>query len=100
MVLLIYVDHCLIFSPYKNKIDDAYASHQENFNIEDDWVFKKIGMDLDRQPYGSIHLRQPYLNQRIINMIPGMDKSITKMTHALNPPPEKKWGISSEEKWH
>ena len=33
MVLLFYVDDCLIFSPSKDKIDELYASLQENFKI-------------------------------------------------------------------
>ena len=33
MVLLFNVDDCLMFSPYKDKIDELYASIKEDFNI-------------------------------------------------------------------
>ena len=36
MVLLFYVDDCLIFSPFNYKIDEVYASLQKYFKIEYD----------------------------------------------------------------
>ena len=64
-----------MFSPSKDKIDDLYASLWEDFKIEDDrYLNKYIEICMDRRPYGSIHLRQPYLTQRVINMIQGMEK--------------------------
>ena len=76
-----------MFSPSKDKIDEVCAYLQVVFNIEDDGELNKyIGIDLERHPYGSIHLRQSYLTQRILNMIPGMDKSIDKPAPAVNPP--------------
>ena len=73
MALLFYADDCLMFSPSKDRIDDVYASLQEDSNIEDDAdIRKKFGIDLDCRLYGSNHLIQIYLSQRIINMIPGM----------------------------
>ena len=57
MVLLFYVDYCLIFSPFKDKIDNVYNDLQADYNIEDDGDLKKyIGMEQDHHPYGSIHL--------------------------------------------
>ena len=89
--LLFYVYDCLLFSPSKDKIDEVYASLQSNFNIEDDGELNKyIGIELDRRPYGSINIRQPYLTQRILNMIQQMDKSSAKPTPAVKPPPVKK----------
>ena len=35
MVLLFYVDDCLIFSPSKDKIDEVYTSLQAYFKTED-----------------------------------------------------------------
>ena len=53
MVLLFYVDDCLMFSPSKDKIDDVYASLQEYFNIEDDrYLNKYLVIDLDLRPDG------------------------------------------------
>ena len=96
MVLLFYVYECLIFSPYKDKIDEVYASLQADFNIEDSGEINKyLGIELDRRPDGSIHLSQPYSTQIIINMIPGMDKSRSKPTPAVKPPLEKNEGYQA-----
>ena len=43
MVLVFYVDRCLMFSPSKDKNDDLYASLQAYFKIEDD-------IDLNKWP--------------------------------------------------
>ena len=53
MVLLFYFDECLMFIPYKDKIDEVYASLQEYFKIEYDGDLNKYpGIELDRRPYG------------------------------------------------
>ena len=86
MVLLFYVDDCQMFSPSKDKIDEFYAFLQEDFKIEDDGDLSKyLGIYLDRRSYGSIHLSQPYLNKKIVNIIPGMDNSSAKQTPAVKP---------------
>ena len=36
IVLIFYVYKFIMFSPYKDKIDEVYTSIQEYFNIEDD----------------------------------------------------------------
>ena len=75
MVLLFYVDDCLIFNISKDKIDEVYSSLQAYLKIENDGGLNKyLRIDLDRRPDGSILMRQPYLTQRIINMLPVMDK--------------------------
>ena len=76
MFLLFYVYDCLMSSPSKDKIDEVYAYLQEDFKIENDEELKNYpGIELDRRPYGPIHLRQPNLTQKILNIIIGMDKS-------------------------
>ena len=52
---------------------------------------------MDHLPYGSIHLRQPYLTQIVINMIPGMDKSSAKPTPAVKPPLAKNGGAQARK---
>ena len=74
MVLLFYVDDCLIFSHSKDKIYEVYASIKAYLKIEYDGELNKyLGIDLDYRPYGSIHLRQSYLTQIILSMIPGIE---------------------------
>ena len=85
--LLFYVDYCLVFSPFKDKIDEVYASLQEYFKIKyDRYINKYLGIDMDLLPDGSIHLSQPYLTQRITNRITGMYKSSAKPTPTVKPP--------------
>ena len=75
-----------MFSPSRDKIDEVYASLQEYFKIEDDGDLSKyLGIELDFHPNSSIHLRQSYLTQRILNIIPGMDKSSAKPNPAVKP---------------
>ena len=97
MVLLFYVYDCLMFSTSEDKIDDIYASLQADLNIEDDRKLDKyLGIDLDHRPYGSIHIRQPYLTQGIVYMIPGMYKSSANPTPVVNTPLEKNRKIMQE----
>ena len=90
MVIIFYVDDYLMFSPSKDKIYDVYASLQVDFNIEGDGELNKYpGIDFYQRPYGLTHLRKPYLTQRIINLVPGMDKSSANIIPALNNPLKK-----------
>ena len=71
MVLLFYVDYFLIFSTYKGIIDEVYLYLQVDFKKEDDGdINNYLGINLDRRPDVSINLRQTYLNQSILNIIP------------------------------
>ena len=47
---------------------------------------------MDLRPDASIHIRQPYITQMILNMIPGMYKSSAKPNPAVKPPIEKNEG--------
>ena len=69
-----------MISPSKDKIDEVCASVQEDFNIEDDvYLNKYLRIDMERHPYGSIHLRQPDITQITLNMLPVMYKSRAKL---------------------
>ena len=49
MVLVFYVDDCIIFSTSKDTIDDVYASLQVDSNIEyDGGLNKYIGIEFDQ----------------------------------------------------
>ena len=75
-----------MFIPSKDKIDEVYASIQEYFKIEDDeYLNKYLGIELDRRTDGSIRISQPCITQRIINMIPGMDKSSANPIFVVKP---------------
>ena len=68
------------------KNDEAYASIQAYFKIDDDGNLNKyLGIYLERLPDGSIHPRHNYPTQMILNMIPDMDKSSAKPTPAVKP---------------
>ena len=98
IVLLCYVDGCLVFSPSKDKIDEVYVSLQEDSNIEGDGnINNYLGMDLNRRPYGSINIRKTYLTRGILNIIPGMDKSSSKPTPVVKPPLAKDEGAKARK---
>ena len=79
-----------MFIPSKDKIDGVYAYIQADFKIENDGELNKyLGIELDRRPDISIHIRQPYLTQIILNVIIGMGKSSANPTPAVKPPLEK-----------
>ena len=79
-------------------MDEVYAYLQAYFRIEYYGDLNKYrGIELDFRPYGSIHIRQTYLTQRILNMIPGMGKSSTKPTPVVKPPPPQMRDIKQEK---
>ena len=93
-----YVNYCLIFDPFKDEIDDVYGSLWGGLKIEDDgYINKYIGIDINSFSDGLIHIMQPYLAQRIINMIPGMEKSSAKPTPSFKPPLAKNDGVQTRK---
>ena len=59
--------------------------------MEDDGELNKyLGIDLDRRSDGSTHLR-------LINMIPGIDKSSSKSTPGVKPPLSKNEGAQARK---
>ena len=96
--MLFYVDYFLMFSSSKDKIDTIYASLQADFNIEDDvYLNNYLGIELDHRPDVSMYIRQPYIFQWIINLIPCMDKPSNNTNHAIKPPIEK-YQVSQQRK--
>ena len=82
-----------MFIPTKDKIDGGWTSLQSCFRIEDDGYLKKYpGIEFYCLSDGSIHLSRPYLTQRIINLIPGMEKSSSNPNYMVNPPLAKNEG--------
>ena len=86
MILIFYVDYCLMFNTSMDKIDDAYASLQTYFKIEDDrYLNKYLGIELYHCPYGSIYLRRPNITQKKTNPIPGIKESSANPDPAVKP---------------
>ena len=93
MVLIFYVDYCLICSPSKDKIDEVYAYLQAYLKIEYGVNIKNyLGIEMYHRPDVSIHMRQPYITQIFPNMITSMEKSSAKPTPAVKPPLAKNEG--------
>ena len=87
-----------MFGPSKDKIDEVYKSFEGIFKIEDCGDLNKyLEINLDHWPDFSIHIRQPYLNRRILNTIPGMYRSKAKPTPVLKPPLEKVRDLKQEK---
>ena len=67
-------------------MDEVYAYLQAYFRIEDyGYLNNYLGIDMDRRPDVSIHIKQPYLTQIIFDMIPGIEKSSANTTPAVKP---------------
>jgi hypothetical protein len=73
MVLLTYVDDCIIISPSRNSIDrliSSMQSGQENFKLTDEGgVNKFLGVKITRLDKNSFELSQPFLIDRILNFL-------------------------------
>ena len=64
-----------MFSPFKGKIDKSCASLQEYFKIKyDEELDQYSGIELDHSFDISIHLRNHFLTQSIINIIAVIDQ--------------------------
>ena len=80
----------LMFRTSKDKMDTVYEYLFIYFKIEDDGELNKyIGIDLDRQPEISINIWHILPTQRIIDLILGMDKAISKPNPMIKITPEK-----------
>ena len=71
VVMLIYIDHCLVFSPDPKLIDKTISdlrTSSKNFEIDDqDDVSDFLGIEVTRLKDGSIKLTQPHLIDTILN---------------------------------
>ena len=67
MVLLFYVDECLMFITPEDKFDELYASLKAYFKIKyDGYPNNYIEIDLDSRKDVSINIRHNDLTQRIL----------------------------------
>ena len=78
VIILIYVDDCIIFSRTKEGLDETISSIKKNFDItEEGDIEEYLGIQIDHES-GFMRMSQPNLINRIINAIPGMDKANPK----------------------
>jgi hypothetical protein len=100
VICLCYVDDCLFFAKDETLITQMIENLQTEFNlnIEDD-VAGFLGILLEKQPDGSIELKQTGLIDRIIKVM-GLEDSLVKPTPALPEPLGKEEkGAKACEKW-
>jgi len=78
VIILIYVDDCIINSRIKEGLDETMAAIKENFTITDEGEIEEyLGIQIDHEP-GFLRMSQPNLINRIIEAIPGMNKANPK----------------------
>ena len=71
MIIVTYVDDCLIFSDSKVKIDNLLKELKKIFNLTDEGEDVKayLGIKVDKTPDGTITMTQPVLIQRILSAL-------------------------------
>jgi hypothetical protein len=73
MILLTYVNDCIIFSPSKESIDCLVRSMHdgpENFKLTDEGgVNKFLGIEITKLDSSSFELAQPYLINRLLQFL-------------------------------
>ena len=70
IILVVYVDDAILISPYKSLIQREISSLQNEFDLTDDGVLKDyLGTRFVRQPDGSIHLSQPKMIERVLEIV-------------------------------
>ena len=88
-ILLVYVDDCIIFARKKSIIDEIILSlknGKENFDLTDEGdVNRFLGVEVTKLKKGSFELSQPFLIERLLNVV-SMDDSVNpKPTPAVSP---------------
>ena len=89
MIILVYVDDCIIISKSKFQTDNfinSLAKGQENFDFTDEGTLSSyLGVEISKQPNNEgFTLSQPYLIERIIQAL-GFDPSTTKSPRGNTP---------------
>ena len=69
-ILVVYVDDAILVSPYKSLIQKEILSLQEEFDLTDNRVLKDyLGTRFMRKTDGSIHLSQPKMIERVLEIV-------------------------------
>ena len=102
VIILIYVDDCIILSRTKEDLDKTLQDIKKDFNITDEGNIETyLGIQIDHEP-GFMRMSQPNLINRIIEAIPGMDKANPKSIHMSSNTvlTKDKSGKERQEKWN
>lgn len=84
IMILVYVDDCLIFSKDQKLTEETYQCLKKDFDLNDEGsIDKYLGIDIKRQKNGTIHLTQPSLHNQIVESMPGISNSNPKYTPAI-----------------
>ena len=92
MIILTFVDDCILISKDKSVIQEfilSLSNGPENFDFTDEGTLSQyLGVDIARLPDGGFCLSQPFLIERIINLLqfdPKMTKGVRGNTPASYP---------------
>ena len=70
IVLVVYVDDCLIFTPKKERADALVKELEKRFTIEDEGdITNYLGINITTPEPNTIEMVQPALTERIINTL-------------------------------
>eukprot|EP00957_Ditylum_brightwellii_P177490 13518748-Ditylum_brightwellii.AAC.1 len=104
MVIIVYVDDCIIFGNSKDEVDKVVQELRRRFNITDEGtsVEEYLGVKTDHGEDGSFRMYQPHLMQRIIMVIPGLENAnehIIPASTSITLTADKH-GSDRKETWH
>ena len=70
IVLVVYVDDCLMFTPKKERADALVKELEKRFTIEDEGdITNYLGINITTPEPNTIEMVQPALTERIINTL-------------------------------
>ena len=90
-IILVYVDDCIIFSKELNVIEEIVNTLKEDFGVELEEDLNKgdisrfLGVDIVRSKNNSFELRQPFLIDRILELLEIDQKVNHRNTPASKP---------------
>ena len=105
-IFLVFVDYCLLFSCTAASISSLILSLQSDFILTDEGdVTDYLGIRVSKHSDGTIHLTQPALIQRVLDLLGIRDGSKTHVTPVIHkgllhsdingPPRKQPWNYRS-----
>ena len=84
-IFLVFVDDCLLFSRSADSVSSLILSLQSDFILTDEGnVSDYLGIHISKHPNGTIHLTQPALIQRILDLLGIRAGSKTHLTPVIH----------------